>query len=148
LVLSKTIAHEPSASNEPVTIYQVAKRFTGRSNTNVVWESTTMVPGEAFASQSPFQVTTRGWVRLLPARLGDGSIGAVAHEVKTMALTCDGPVLGSPRETQSGKPLTAADRAVAHLITLLPMLVDKKEAQAHQAVENVLLDASIAASRA
>lgn len=147
-MLSKIDAHEPSASNEPVTIYQVVKRFPSRNSTNVVWECAATVAGGAIAARSPLQVTAGGWARLLPMSLKDGSIGAVVHEVKTITLTPVEPALSSPQGMQSDKPSTVANSAVASLVRLLPMLVDKKEAQAHQVMENVLLDAFIAAKRA
>lgn len=141
------VVHDPSGTDKPVTTHQAVKRFAGANCTNVVWESTTTVVGAAFAAYPPFQLTARGWARLLPTRLDDGSFGTVAHEVKAITLTLLEPVRGLPRGNGRGMKPVVADREVAPLMGLLPTLVLQKDAQTHQVIENVLLDASVAARR-
>lgn len=145
VVLTKVVVQEPPMIMKPATIYQALKRFPGVNCTYVLWEFTALTEGVMGVGNPPFQITVRGWGRLQPAKLGDGTAGALFHEASTTTLTILDP-RSSPMTTETSEE-PGAHREIGILTRLFASLYQQKQASMRQVIENLVLDATLAANR-
>jgi hypothetical protein len=141
LVLSKVTVQEPPMINKPTTVYQALRRRSGDDCCYIEWEFTTLAAGPMGVGYPTLQVTIRGQGRLQPATLCCGSVGSVFHEVSTTTLT----VVDPSTVTAAASPSPNAHREIAILTRVFASLYQQKHASMRQAVENLLLDATLTA---
>lgn len=138
LVLIKHLVKHPPVVAAPTIVHQAIRRLPGVECVYGVSEVSAVVSGKAAATQ-PFRLTARGWGRVRPKKLQDGTTGSVYEELTTSTVTLLHP------ETSKRKRGTSMSREIDLFIQLFVALWKEKHSILHQLMENQLMDAAIAA---
>lgn len=134
-MLTKLVDHATSTIASPTVLYQAVKRFPGKDCVFIVWEISALLSGNSGTWPTNAGIISRGWGRLRPLWLRNGSVGSVREEYSLSSLTALNP-------SEQG---IIDHHKLSLLIEMIMTIGKEKRAKVNQLMENLLVDATVAA---